>query len=89
MTYDVVTKAEHYNVHPSGIEVMSIVKHETFVRGNIIKYVMRAPYKGDELQDLLKAQEYLSIEIETARAAQLPAKQRTKRKRSLWTLFSR
>jgi hypothetical protein len=87
--YDVVTKAKHYNVHPSGIEVMDIVKHETFVRGNIIKYVLRAPYKGDELQDLLKAQEYLAIEIETIRAAQLPAKKRAKRKRSLWPLFSR
>lgn len=62
--FDVVTKPEHYNVHPSGIEVMDIVKHETFVRGNIIKYVMRAPYKGTELQDLKKARYYLDLEIE-------------------------
>lgn len=29
-----------------------------------MKYVLRAPYKGNELQDLLKAREYLNWEIE-------------------------
>lgn len=59
-----IRKAPHYNNHPSGIECMEVVKHETFLRGNIIKYVWRAPYKGNELQDLRKAREYLDLEIE-------------------------
>lgn len=54
----------HYNAHPSGIETIEITRHETFLRGNILKYVLRAPYKGNELQDLLKAQQYLAWEIE-------------------------
>jgi len=53
----------HYR-HPSGIEAIQITKFESFLRGNILKYVLRAPYKGEELQDLLKAQQYLEWEIE-------------------------
>ncbi len=53
----------HYQ-HPSGIEVIEIIKQESFLRGNIIKYVLRAPFKGSELQDLEKAQQYLQWEIE-------------------------
>ena len=39
-----------------------------FSRGNILKYVIRAGRKIDELKDLLKAQDYLSREIEGLRA---------------------
>jgi len=46
---------------------MDVVRHETFLRGNVIKYLWRAPYKGNELQDLLKAREYLDKEIERVR----------------------
>src|SRR5690349_8118798 len=60
---------EHYPAHPSGIEPIQIAKHESFGRGNIIKYVMRAPYKGAELSDLLKAQFYLEQEIERVQNA--------------------
>ena len=62
-----IKKASHYNKHPSGIECMEVVKYETFLRGNVLKYVWRAPYKGNELQDLLKAREYLDLEIERVR----------------------
>lgn len=62
--YDPVEQPEHYSTHPSGIEPIEITKYETFLRGNIIKYVMRAPYKGNELQDLKKARQYLDWEIE-------------------------
>ena len=30
-----------------------------FLRGNVIKYISRAGYKGDALPDLKKAREYL------------------------------
>lgn len=59
-------KAPHYNSHPSGFEILKIVKHETFTRGNILKYVFRAPYKGAEVADLRKALDYLLIEIKLA-----------------------
>jgi hypothetical protein len=60
---DPVKHPSHY-FHPSGIEVIDITRYETFLRGNILKYVLRAPYKGHELQDLKKAQQYLQWEIE-------------------------
>ena len=39
-----------------------------FSRGNVLKYVIRAGKKSDELGDLLKAQDYLSREIELLRS---------------------
>jgi hypothetical protein len=38
-----------------------------FNRGNILKYVVRAGKKSDELGDLLKAQDYLQRELERVR----------------------
>lgn len=35
-----------------------------FCRGNILKYVIRAGKKRDELQDLLKAKDYIEREIQ-------------------------
>lgn len=56
--------SDHYKSHPSGIEAIEITQYESFLRGNILKYVLRAPYKGSEYEDLLKAAEYLNWEIE-------------------------
>jgi len=39
----------------------------SFSRGNIIKYVVRAGKKDDELLDLLKAKDYIEREIEHIR----------------------
>ena len=64
---DQVNNPSHY-FHPSGVEAIQITRHESFLRGNIIKYVLRAPYKGSELQDLEKAAVYLQWEIERVRA---------------------
>ena len=63
MMSDPVVHPNHY-AHPSGIEVIQITRYETFLRGNILKYVLRAPYKNDELEDLRKAMQYLQWEIE-------------------------
>ena len=60
---DPVNHPSHY-FHPSGIEVIQLTRYESFLRGNILKYVLRAPYKGNELQDLKKAMQYLEWEIE-------------------------
>lgn len=67
---DPVNHPKHYTSHPSGIEPIEICAYETFYRGNILKYVMRAPYKGCELQDLKKAQQYLEWEISRIEEAQ-------------------
>jgi hypothetical protein len=61
--HDPIKHPKHYTSHPSGIEPIEICAYETFYRGNILKYVMRAPYKGSELQDLKKARQYLDWEI--------------------------
>lgn len=65
---------DHYKSHPSGIEAIEITQYESFLRGNVIKYIMRAPYKGDELADLEKAAEYLQWEIERVKEDQFWAK---------------
>lgn len=53
----------HYKKHD--IEPIAIIEdyNLNFNRGNIIKYVLRSPYKGNELQDLKKARYYLDREI--------------------------
>tara|TARA_R110000803_G_scaffold172538_1_gene235419 strand:- start:172 stop:378 length:207 start_codon:yes stop_codon:yes gene_type:complete len=50
-------------------DIIDVCKDYTlnFNRGNIVKYICRAGKKKDELGDLLKAQDYLSREIEFLR----------------------
>ena len=64
MTHDPVKKPAHYNF--SSIEVISVIKawKPSYFLGNVIKYIARAPYKGERLQDLKKAEYYLRCEIE-------------------------
>jgi len=62
-TPDPVTAPSHYNL-PNGLQVIDLTKNESFLRGNVLKYVFRAPHKGNELEDLLKARQYLNWEIE-------------------------
>lgn len=58
-----VTSPSHYLIKGTNFQAIDITRHETFLRGNIIKYVLRAPYKGSELEDLMKAKQYLEWEI--------------------------
>jgi len=60
---DAVNHPEHYISHPSGIETIQITEHMNFCLGNVIKYVLRAEYKGNKLEDLKKAAWYLNREI--------------------------
>lgn len=68
---DPVSHPSHYTSHPSGIECIEIARHYDFCLGNVIKYIWRAGLKKDpslsdaakELEDLKKAQWYLSKEI--------------------------
>jgi hypothetical protein len=63
---DMVASPPHYTSHPSGIQPIQITRYHDFVTGNVLKYVMRAPYKGTEVQDLKKAAQYLQWAIEDA-----------------------
>ena len=56
--------------HPShyqqGIEAIDVIESWglNFSLGNVIKYTLRAPYKGKQIEDLEKARWYLDREIE-------------------------
>ena len=59
-----MTKPKHYKTN--SIDVIDFCKlyNLNFNRGNIVKYVCRAGKKDNELEDLIKAKDYLSREIE-------------------------
>lgn len=59
---DLINHPPHYTQHPSGIEAITITEHLGFNLGNAVKYLMRAPYKGQREADLNKAIWYLSRE---------------------------
>lgn len=54
---DVVNSPKHYTQFP--VEVIELTEHLDFMSGNIVKYVVRAPFKGSQLEDLKKAEWYL------------------------------
>jgi len=63
---NIINHPEHYT---KGIETIDYIRswNMDYVRGNIIKYITRFPYKGTALADLEKAQwylEYLIKEVE-------------------------
>lgn len=60
---DPVHKPAHYNF--GRFEVIDVIEDWGlgYHLGNVIKYVARAPHKGEELQDLEKAVWYLQRKI--------------------------
>jgi hypothetical protein len=63
MTYDNVNSPSHYVT--GGIETIDYIEAKAlnYNLGNVVKYVSRSDYKGRKLEDLKKAQWYLSREI--------------------------
>lgn len=63
--FDAVDHPAHYKV--GGIETIDFIeaKKLNYNIGNVIKYLTRADYKGNKLEDLRKAQWYLTREIST------------------------
>jgi len=61
---DKVNHPKHYTSHPSGVEAIEICQHMNFNLGNAMKYVWRADLKGEDIEDLRKAEWYLRKEIE-------------------------
>lgn len=67
---DMVNHPEHYLMYP--VEVIDIVARMNFCLGNAIKYILRAPYKGAEAEDLEKAIWYLAALEKRFRSYVLP-----------------
>ena len=61
---DNVNHPGHYTEHESGVECIQITEHMNFCLGNAIKYIWRADYKDDKIEDLKKAAFYINREIE-------------------------
>ena len=53
----------HYTQHPSGIEAIEICQWMSFCLGNVRKYIWRADFKNNALEDLKKGRWYLDKEI--------------------------
>ena len=62
---DNVNHPPHYKV--GGIETIDFIeaKSLSYNLGNVVKYLTRADYKGNKLEDLKKAQWYLNREVQT------------------------
>lgn len=60
---DMVNSPDHYT--QGGIETYDFIRAKKlpYELGNVVKYVSRAPYKGNHLEDLKKAQWYLNAAI--------------------------
>lgn len=59
-----VNHPDHYNEHPSGVECIDIIEHFNFNLGSAMKYIWRADFKDDAVEDLKKAAWYIKREIE-------------------------
>lgn len=65
----VVDQPPHYTT--GGMEAIDVIKakltpeeYQGYLKGNVLKYVMRANYKGKHDQDLEKAQWYLDEQVD-------------------------
>lgn len=65
--HDAVDHPQHYTVHPSGVECITITEHMGFNLGNAMKYIWRADLKNDAIEDLRKAQWYIERELKRRR----------------------
>ncbi len=65
---DAVHHPPHYTGHPSGVECIEITRHMNFCLGNAFKYIWRAGFKGNAIEDLEEARRYIQIEIDRRKA---------------------
>ncbi len=70
-THDPVNHPSHYTAY-KGLEIIDLTEQMNFNRGNAVKYIARAGLKGagdKEIEDLEKANWYISREIQRLREA--------------------
>jgi hypothetical protein len=68
LSHDPVKHPSHYTSKVPGIECIQVTQHFNFNQGNVIKYVWRCGEKGNPIQDLEKARQYLDFEIARMKA---------------------
>jgi len=68
---DDVNKPEHYQDIVGGMEAIDVIEHvlgnyhgklseqQMYALGNVLKYILRAPFKGSTTKDLRKSEWYL------------------------------
>lgn len=61
-------QSKYYDHHVEVIDIIHAVYPDDYNMGNVVKYVLRAPTKGNELQDLKKARMYLDWAIKAMEA---------------------
>lgn len=66
---DPINHPPHYSAGGrNGIECIQVTEHMNFNMGNAVKYIWRADYKGEPIQDLRKALWYIEREIKRREA---------------------
>ena len=68
---DQVVKPEHYERCEIEPITFIMLNNMDFWRGNVIKYVARAGFKDDEIQDLEKAKRYIDMRINQLEGRQI------------------
>lgn len=58
-----IKRPAHYNIYP--VQPVEISKYLGFCLGNVVKYILRSPFKGTPKEDCQKALEYLTWEMES------------------------
>jgi len=68
---DAVTRPAHYGGEENPHEPIKVIEHYNldFHLGNAVKYILRAPLKGTEIDDLKKARWYLDRKIQRLKTA--------------------
>lgn len=56
-------RPSHYNMYP--VQPVEISKYLGFCLGNVVKYILRAPFKGTPDDDCQKALQYLAWEMDS------------------------
>src|SRR3990167_4596799 len=70
--FDPIGRPKHYI--KKGIEAIDVIEafvKDNYLRGAVIKYVLRADFKEDKLKDLKKARWYIDREIAQLEASKL------------------
>lgn len=62
---DMVNSPSHYTGPVPGIECIDVTRHFSLLRGTAIKYLWRADYKNNKVEDLKKAIWYIQKELDT------------------------
>lgn len=87
LEHEAVKHPKHYQ-GVRGLEAIEVMRnflpkyqnsHVGYLIGNVIKYVLRAPSKGNEMEDLMKAQTYLDLAIK-----ELKEEERERKKGRKW-----